>query len=160
MKINIRIRATAKSNYEPTMEVDAKYEEFDTPTVQRYGRKLMAALGADKDVGEKNMMFIDMLPERRRRMKNTNALAELAERLTPKEVLNIEGKAVARDVDFDALVKAQRIVAELAKVENPIVLRTVGMTHIADILEADKNRAVEIVRNCRMIAMEGAGDGK
>ena len=51
MKINIRIRATAKSNFEPVMEVDAKYENLDTPTVQRYGRKLMAALGAlDKEV--------------------------------------------------------------------------------------------------------------
>ena len=46
MKINIRIRSTAKSNFEPVMEVDAKYEDLDTPTVQRYGRKLMAALAA------------------------------------------------------------------------------------------------------------------
>lgn len=46
VKINIRIRATAKSNFEPVMEVDAKYEDLDTPTVQRYGRKLMAALAA------------------------------------------------------------------------------------------------------------------
>ena len=46
LKINIRIRATAKSNFEPVMEVDAKYEDLDTPTVQNYGRKLMAALAA------------------------------------------------------------------------------------------------------------------
>ena len=35
-----------KNNFEPVMEVDAKYEDLDTQTVQRYGRKLMAALAA------------------------------------------------------------------------------------------------------------------
>ena len=51
MKISIRIRATEKSNFEPVMEVDAKYENLDTPSVQKYGRELMAALGAgDREI--------------------------------------------------------------------------------------------------------------
>lgn len=52
VKINIRIRATEKSNFEPILEVDAKYEDLDTPTVQNYGRKLMDALAAGQNKGE------------------------------------------------------------------------------------------------------------
>ena len=86
-----------------------------------------------------------------------SALAELAEDL----------EEIVRDTKSDfyttAISKSQRIVAELAKVEESIQLaRGHGktFTHLYEFLEADKNRAVEIVRNCRVIAAEGAGDGK
>ena len=78
-------------------------------------------------------------------MKNVNALAELAERLTPKEVLNTEGRAVVKEVDFDALVKAQRIVAEVAKVK----LNGVGWPRRIELADA--------YENCRAIAEEGDG---
>lgn len=85
--------------------------------------------------------------------RSTNALAELARELASlipkdKDIRELDQRR------WNAVDKAQRIVAELAKVEKPIDLRTVGMTHLADLLEADKNRAVEIVRNCRAIAEE------
>lgn len=84
-----------------------------------------------------------------------NAMVELAERLEVEAKFAQENGRNGRPI-----YNASRIVAELAKVENPIDIRTVGMTHLADILESDKKRAVEIVRNCRIIAMEGAGDVK
>ena len=104
-----------------------------------------------------------------------NALAELAEFLGKEaehpsgsfkqkiiEKMGVDGyeRYIAKKRKF---AKAARIVAELAKVEESIQLaRGHGktFTHLYDFLEADKNRAVEIVRNCRVIAAEGAGDGK
>ena len=80
--------------------------------------------------------------------EKNNALAELAERLTPGLVINVNGCATAKDVDFDALQKAQRIVAELAKVETDSREDPWIDTLIT---------AFEI---CREIAKEGAGDGK
>lgn len=50
MKIVVWIRPTGDDE-KPTLRVDCKYESKDTPVIQRYGRKLMAALegkGADK----------------------------------------------------------------------------------------------------------------
>ena len=89
-------------------------------------------------------------------MKNTNALAELAHWLEC-DTRTLETVSLGQ---LNRIRKAKRIIAELAKVEKPIDRRTVGMTHLADILDADKNRAVEIVRNCRAIAEKGAEDGK
>ena len=92
-----------------------------------------------------------------------NALAELAKRLRNGLYINpndkrFDGPVIVRTLDANDVLAAQRIVAELAKAEKPIELRTVGMTHLADILKADKNRAVEIARNCRAIAEEGEED--
>ena len=78
-------------------------------------------------------------------MKN-NALAEMAERLTPGLVINVNGCATAKDVDFDALQKAARIVAELAKVED----RRDGETN-SDALW----RCNDCIAKCRAIAEEG-----
>lgn len=91
-------------------------------------------------------------------MENTNALAELADEIQSIVTFIYYGSGKCGVVEARKIAKAQRIVAELAKVEKPIDRRTVGITHIADILEADKNRAVEIVRNCRAIAEEGEGN--
>ena len=77
-------------------------------------------------------------------MKN-NALAEMAERLTPGLVINVNGCATAKDVDFDALQKAARIVAELAKVED----RRDGETN-SDALW----RCNDCIAKCRVIAEE------
>lgn len=48
MKITVWIRADDQGNI--TMRLDGKYESKDTPVLQRYGRKIMAALegGAEK----------------------------------------------------------------------------------------------------------------
>ena len=78
--------------------------------------------------------------------RTKNALAELAERLTPGLVINVNGCVTAKDVDFDALQKAQRIVAELAKVE--------------DSREGETNsdalwRCNDCIAMCRVIAEEG-----
>lgn len=94
-------------------------------------------------------------------MAERNALAELAERL--EQIAEVERESAVFHGDplnaSNDIYTAQRIIAELAKVEQPIPLaRCHGktFTHLADILEADRNRAVEIVRNCRIIAMGGA----
>lgn len=86
--------------------------------------------------------------KRKRQMANTkkNALAELAERLTPGLVINVNGCVTAKDVDFDALQKAQRIVAELAKVED----KRDGETN-SDALW----RCNDCIAMCRVIAEEG-----
>lgn len=92
-------------------------------------------------------------------MAERNALAELAERLgkiktPPTFYLTADDYHRAND----DLAKSKQIIEELAKVEEPIRLaRGHGktFTHLADILEASRNRAVEIVRNCRIIAREG-----
>ena len=84
-----------------------------------------------------------------------NALAELADEIQGIVTFIYYGSGECGAVEARKIAKAQRIVAELAKVEKPIDRRTVGMTHLADMLDADKNRAVEIVRNCRVIAEEG-----
>lgn len=80
--------------------------------------------------------------------KPKNALAELAERLTPNKVINVNGNVVAVWVDNDAIVAAQRIVAELAKVDNDQYGRPMFMDSKCAIIK------------CRAIAEEGAGDGK
>ena len=76
--------------------------------------------------------------------RSTNALAELAERLSPrgetKTLLLVNG----RDI-----IKAQRIVAELAKVN------TLGPKHIPGDISLYTAYA-----KCRTIAEEGAIDGK
>ena len=76
--------------------------------------------------------------------RSTNALAELAERLSPrgetKTLLLVNG----RDI-----IKAQRIVAELAKVN------TLGPKHIPGDISLYTAYA-----KCRAIAEEGAKDGK
>lgn len=108
--------------------------------------------------------------------RSTNALAELAERMSLKiseysgdqnfkdALENAESEEERKAAEFfREYEKAQRIVAELAKVEKPIEpshIKAGGIVHLSEMLEADKNRAVEIVRNCRAIADEGAGDGK
>lgn len=88
-------------------------------------------------------------------MNNTNtneknALTELAEEMEAG-LIHLEYDTIPHWVEVYG--KAQRIIEELAKVEKP--LGTVGTPHLADILESDKNRAAEIVRNCRAIAAEG-----
>ena len=76
--------------------------------------------------------------------RSTNALAELAERLSPrgetKTLLLVNG----RDI-----IRAQRIIAELAKVEYG------DDGHIRYWTDTEIK-----LKNCRAIAEEGAGDGK
>lgn len=88
--------------------------------------------------------------------RSTNALAELAERL--EDVL-----AYAQDELFlehkQTLDKAQRIVAELAKVsdghwENICDGPPVYICHVEDL------KVLCCIGKCRAIAEEGAGDGK
>ena len=81
--------------------------------------------------------------------RTKNALAELAERLTPGLVINVNGCVTAKDVDFDALQKAQRIVAELAKVEYG------DDGHIRSWTDTEIK-----LKKCRAIAEEGVKDGK
>ena len=88
-----------------------------------------------------------------------NALTELAERLTPGLVINVSGCVTAKDVDFDALQKAQRIVAELAKVSDghwevicdgpPAYFCTAGDLKVQC-----------AIGRCRAIAEEGEEDDK
>ena len=70
-----------------------------------------------------------------------NALAELAERLSPrgetKTLLLVNG----RDI-----IKAQRIVTELAKVED---IEEFGIVHVRE------DMAIDAVEKCRAIAEEG-----
>lgn len=49
MKITIWIRPDERGT--PTLRLDTKYEDRDTPVIQRYGRKLADAIEgtADKD---------------------------------------------------------------------------------------------------------------
>lgn len=88
-----------------------------------------------------------------------NALAELAERLTPGIVINVNGCVTAKDVGFDALQKAQRIVAELAKVSD-------GSWEVicdgppAYFCTAGDLKVQCAVGRCRAIAEEGVKDGK
>jgi len=48
MKITIWIRNNERG--EPTLRTDTKYEDLDTPVIQRYGNKLVNAIesGSDK----------------------------------------------------------------------------------------------------------------
>ena len=91
--------------------------------------------------------------------RRTNALAELAERLTPGLVINVNGCAIAKDVDFDALQKAQRIVEELAKVSD-------GRWEVicdgppAYFCTAGDLKVQCAIGRCRAIAEERAEDGK
>ena len=78
-------------------------------------------------------------------MKN-NALAELAKRLKPNG-----NDFLYFLIDYDDLYKAARIVAELAKVED----RRDGETN-SDALW----RCNDCIAKCRVIAEEGAKDGK
>ena len=75
-----------------------------------------------------------------------NALAELAERLSPrgetKTLLLVNG----RDI-----IKAQRIIAELAKVED----RRDGETNSDALWMCN-----DCIAKCRVIAEEGTGNGK
>lgn len=56
------------------------------------------------------------------------------------------GMRIAKDVET-----AHLIVAEVAKIESPVKMSGKKAVHLRDVLEADKDRAVEIVRNCREI---------
>ena len=53
MKIMIWIR-TEDEGRNMTMRVDQKYESADTPVIQRYGRKLMAALEGSAERAHKS----------------------------------------------------------------------------------------------------------
>ena len=75
-----------------------------------------------------------------------NALAELAKRLKPNG-----NDFLYFLIDYDDLYKAARIVAELAKVED----RRDGETN-SDALW----RCNDCIAKCRVIAEEGAKDGK
>ena len=80
--------------------------------------------------------------------RSTNALAELAERLSPrgetKTLLLVNG----RDI-----IKAQRIIAELAKVIPNYMAGKPGHSFI-------ETEAYKAYRNCRAIAEEGTEDEK
>ena len=76
--------------------------------------------------------------------RSTNALAELAERLSPRGETKTLLLANGRDI-----IKAQRIVAELAKVN------TLGPKHIPGDISLYTAYA-----KCRAIAEEGAENGK
>ena len=56
------------------------------------------------------------------------------------------GMRIAKDIETSHL-----IVAEIAKIESPVKTPGKKAVHLRDVLEADKDRAVEIVRNCREI---------
>lgn len=45
MKIKMWVRTTSPEDTSPTLRIDAQYENRDTPVVQRYGRKLLKAIG-------------------------------------------------------------------------------------------------------------------
>lgn len=47
MKITVWIRPFDLANDNPTVRTDIKYEDRDTPTIQRLGRKFVAAIGGD-----------------------------------------------------------------------------------------------------------------
>lgn len=48
MKIKMWVRTTSPEDTSPTLRIDAQYENRDTPVVQRYGRKLLKAIGWDE----------------------------------------------------------------------------------------------------------------
>lgn len=95
-------------------------------------------------------------------MDEKNALAELAEGFDMFiATMNcyVDGK------DETMLNKIKRIIAELVKIEKPIDRSKVrpsidGMVHLSDIVKADKERCLEVMRNCRAIAEEGVNNGK
>lgn len=89
------------------------------------------------------------MPEKR------NALAELARVMnTPVDMASIHdrGLVVLNAQQFSAYQKAQRIVAELAKVED--------WTNDFGADEPRPYSSVSAIKECRAIAEEGAGDGK
>ena len=51
MKLTVWIRPDQRGNIDRdiTLRVDAKYESLDTPTIQRYGRKLVDAIEGTAD---------------------------------------------------------------------------------------------------------------
>ena len=49
MKITVWIRPFDLANDNPTVRTDIKYESADTPTIQRLGRKFVAAIGGDEN---------------------------------------------------------------------------------------------------------------
>lgn len=51
MKIKVWIRNDERGNI--TLRLDYDYEDKDTPPIQRYGRKLLAALEGTADEGGK-----------------------------------------------------------------------------------------------------------
>ena len=85
--------------------------------------------------------------------RRTNALAELAETLKH----HIEPRRLNADKDefAVAICKVQRIVAELAKVED------VTESHNLKLVQKPSSwQCYDAIVNCRAIAEEGAGDGK
>ena len=85
-------------------------------------------------------------------MAEKNALAELAERL--EQIAEVERESAVFHGDpldaSDDIDKAQRIVAELAKVPN---ISQIPIKHW-------NCKELEALRNCLAIAEEGAEDGK
>lgn len=49
MKITVWIRPFDLANDNPTVRTNIKYEDRDTPTIQRIGRKFVAAIGGDEN---------------------------------------------------------------------------------------------------------------
>ena len=49
MKITVWIRPFDLANDNPTVRTDIKCEDRDTPTIQRLGRKFVAAIGGDEN---------------------------------------------------------------------------------------------------------------
>lgn len=68
MKITVWIRPFDLANDNPTVRTDIKCEDRDTPTIQRLGRKFVAAIGGDENgapmvVEETNCEIIKTLHE-------------------------------------------------------------------------------------------------
>ena len=88
--------------------------------------------------------------------RSTNALAELASTLCGIEIDKAHYKTVGECVDaMNAMEKAQRIIAELAKA-NTLVPKHGPV----DISLYRAYKLYKVYENCRAIAEEGAGDGK
>lgn len=82
-------------------------------------------------------------------LETRNALADLAKVMdAPVDMASIHdrGLVVLNAQQFNAYQKAQRIVAELAKVED---IKEFGTVHVREAM------AIDAVENCRAIAEEG-----
>lgn len=88
--------------------------------------------------------------------ESKKALAELAKWL--KQLVDANGGKNCRAVaNID---KAQRIVAELAKVEMRIALDVNDVYRLQLVSRPNQDQAIAAIENCRAIAEEGVKDGK
>lgn len=89
-------------------------------------------------------------------MEPNKPLTELSKRISQPKTFQTRFGDIVDDLGDD-LEKVQLIIAELAKIEEPVDRSKVkpsidGRIHFADILKADEERAFDVLRRCREIA--------